>query len=58
MSDYRITKAQRAYLDTLVCQRISDDKANRAIISKFQNDSILRVGEGGKLSFDSFPLRG
>lgn len=37
MSDYRITKAQRAYLDTLVCQRISEDKANRAIIETFRN---------------------
>ena len=37
MSNYRITKEQRAYLDSLVCQRISDDPANRAVIEKFTN---------------------
>lgn len=37
MSDYRINQAQRDYLNKLVCQRISKDKANREIIDKFQN---------------------
>lgn len=37
MNDYRITKEQRAYLDSLVCQRISKNQANRAIIGKFRN---------------------
>lgn len=37
MSDYRITSQQRAYLDSLICQRISDDPANRAVIDKFVN---------------------
>ena len=37
MSNYRITKEQRSYLDSLVCQRISDDPANRAVIEKFTN---------------------
>lgn len=34
----RLNKDQRAYLDTLICQRISDDEANRELISKFAND--------------------
>lgn len=38
MSNYRITQEQRAYLDSLVCQRISDDQANLAAIEKFEND--------------------
>lgn len=37
MNEYRITKAQRAYLQSLVCQRISNDGANRAVIEKFLN---------------------
>lgn len=37
MSSYRITKEQRTYLESLVCQRISDDPANRAVIEKFTN---------------------
>lgn len=38
MNSYRITNDQRAYLDSLVCQRISDDETNRAVIDKFSND--------------------
>ena len=38
MSNYRITQEQRAYLDSLVCQRISNDPANLEIIEKFQNN--------------------
>ena len=37
MSDPKITKDQRAYLDALVCQRISDDPENIKIIEKFRN---------------------
>lgn len=37
MSNYRITKEQRDYLDSLVCQRISDDEMNKAAIAKFRN---------------------
>ena len=37
MSDYRMTKEQKAFLDSLVCQRISDDKANKAVIQAFEN---------------------
>jgi hypothetical protein len=37
MSDFKITKEQKAYLDSLVCQRISDDKANRDVIDTFSN---------------------
>lgn len=37
MSIYRITKEQRAYLDSLVCQRISDDQLNQMAIDKFEN---------------------
>ena len=37
MSDYKITDQQRAYLNSLVCQRISSDPANRAIIDQFCN---------------------
>lgn len=37
MSDGRITPAQKAYLSSLVCQRISADKANREYIQKFIN---------------------
>ena len=37
MSDYRITREQRAYLDSLVCQRISASRDNREYIQKFVN---------------------
>lgn len=37
MSDGRITPAQKAYLSSLVCQRISADKANREYVQKFIN---------------------
>ena len=37
MSEYKMTKAQKAYLDSLVCQRISEDKANKQIIQAFEN---------------------
>lgn len=37
MNSYRITDEQRAYLDSLVCQRISTDPKNREIIDQFIN---------------------
>lgn len=37
MSEYRITREQRAYLDTLVCERISSNKDNREFVQKFMN---------------------
>jgi hypothetical protein len=37
MPDYKITPKQKAYLDSLVCQRISDDEANRQLIEIFSN---------------------
>ena len=37
MSNFRITKEQRDYLDSLVCQRITDDPANSKVIEKFMN---------------------
>lgn len=43
VSDYRITKEQRAYLDSLVCQRISDDPANKATIEKFTNERSISL---------------
>ena len=36
MSDYRMTKEQKAYLESLVCQRISRAEANRQVIEIFQ----------------------
>ena len=35
MSEYRITKEQKAYLDSLICQRISRADANRQVIEDF-----------------------
>ena len=35
MSEFRITKEQKAYLDSLVCQRISDDESNKQCIAEF-----------------------
>ena len=40
MSEYKITKQQKAYLESLVCQRISRDEANRQVIDAFQQASI------------------
>lgn len=37
MSGYAITKQQKDYLATLVCQRISDDAENRELIEGFTN---------------------
>lgn len=37
MSEFNITKQQREYLDSLVCQRISDDEANKKVIEAFSN---------------------
>ena len=37
MSNYGITKEQQTYLESLVCQRISDEQENRAVIAKFVN---------------------
>ena len=37
MSDYKMTKAQKAYLESLVCQRISADEANKQVIETFQH---------------------
>ena len=36
MSDYKMTKEQKAYLESLVCQRISRAEANRQVIEIFQ----------------------
>ena len=36
MSEYKITKQQKAYLESLVCQRISRDEANKQVIDAFQ----------------------
>ena len=38
MTDYKITKKQRSYLDSLVCQRVSDDPANKEMIRNFTNE--------------------
>ena len=37
MNSDKITKAQRAYLDSLVCQRISRDQVNKTMIENFEN---------------------
>lgn len=37
MSDYKMTTEQKAYLNSLICQRISDDEANKDTIKKFSN---------------------
>lgn len=37
MSDFKITKGQKAYLDSLVCQRIRENEANKDFIKKFEN---------------------
>ena len=37
MNNTRITKAQRAWLDSLVCRRISRDQANKALAEQFIN---------------------
>ena len=37
MGAYRITREQRAYLDSLVCERISSNKDNREVVQKFLN---------------------
>lgn len=37
MGAYRITREQRAYLDSLVCERISSNKDNREVVQKFVN---------------------
>ena len=37
MVDYRITQAQRDYLDSLECQRVADHPENKACIGKFTN---------------------
>ena len=37
MNNDKITKAQRAYLDSLVCQRISRDQVNKTMIENFEN---------------------
>ena len=37
MSGYKMTKEQKAFLDSLVCQRISSDEANREVIKAFRN---------------------
>ena len=37
MPDYRITQNQREYLETLVCQRLSDDDANKELVKYFEN---------------------
>ena len=36
MSEYKITKQQKAYLESLICQRISRDEANKQVIEAFQ----------------------
>ena len=40
MSDYRMTKEQKAYLDSLVCQRISKTEANRQVIEDFSQAPV------------------
>ena len=37
MPSYKMTKEQKAYLDSLVCQRISKDDANKQVIEVFCN---------------------
>lgn len=38
MSSFKITKEQKEYLDSLVCQRISDDDENKEFIKNFVNN--------------------
>lgn len=45
MSNYKITRQQRDYLNSLVCQRISADQLNRFAIDKFEN------GKNGSLPY-------
>jgi hypothetical protein len=37
MSDFKITKEQKAFLDSLVCQRLNDSTANKQVIGEFRN---------------------
>jgi hypothetical protein len=37
MSDFKITKEQKAFLDSLVCQRLNDSVANKQVIEEFRN---------------------
>ncbi len=37
MDEHKMTKEQKAFLDTLVCQRISQDEANKQVIRDFEN---------------------
>ena len=37
MSDHKMTKQQKAFLESLVCQRISKDTANKSVIKAFEN---------------------
>ena len=47
MTDYKLTPEQRKYLDSLVCQRVTDDKANKEIIKNFKN--MVNNGIAGAL---------
>ena len=37
MADHKMTKQQKAFLESLVCQRISKDTANKSVIKAFEN---------------------
>lgn len=37
MGDFKMTKEQKAFMDSLICQRISDDEANKEVIREFSN---------------------
>ena len=41
MSDYKMTKEQKAYLESLVCQRISRAEANRQVIEDFHQSRVF-----------------
>ena len=37
MSDHKMAMQQMAFLESLVCQRISKDTANKSVIEAFEN---------------------
>lgn len=54
MPDYNITEEQKSYLNSLICQRISEDDANRQIIELFENpDSSLGITNALKTGWNA-----
>lgn len=43
--NYEMNPEQRGYLETLVCQRLKEDEANRQIIEKFENSRNEQLPE-------------